>query len=84
MALPPPNPFIPDSLAVLPNGKSAKLPYEVRMTVVGTRLWYKQDDTFRVPKLNARCAVQLQLAAPRKRASAVADAAAAMAPLAIC
>jgi hypothetical protein len=63
VALPPPNPFIPDSLAVLPNGKSAKLPYEVRMTVPGTRLWYKQDDTFRVPKLNARCAVQLQLAA---------------------
>ena len=57
LALPEPNPFIPDNVEL--NDSSIKEPYPVLLQdSPSLRIWYKADDTFNVPKAN----IQVQMA----------------------
>lgn len=48
LAMPAPNPFIPQDLSVLPAAGMSKP--ELLVEQEGYKLWYQQDDEFRVPK----------------------------------
>jgi insulysin len=52
--LPTANPFVPTDLAIkLPPLEEASVPHLVKSTA-GTRLWHKQDITFKVPRSSVR------------------------------
>ncbi len=61
LAIPAPNPFLPDNLAVKPPREATAKPVRLR-PARGLQLWFKQDTTFNVPRADFYFSVRSRLA----------------------
>jgi insulysin len=61
LAIPSPNPFLPDDLAVKPPREATAKPERLHSTR-GLQLWFKQDTTFKVPRADFYFSVRSRLA----------------------
>jgi insulysin len=61
LAIPAPNPFLPDDLVVKPPREATAIPVRLRR-VRGLQLWFKQDTTFNVPRADFYFSVRSRVA----------------------